>query len=44
MAEGGNPVDPGPTAPESLGDLFTNPPSENTGEGAAVSIPAVLQP
>ena len=44
MAEGGNPVDPGPTAPESLGDLFTNPSFENTGEGAAGPIPTVPQP
>ena len=44
IAEGGNPVEPGPTAPESLEDLFTNQFSENPGEGAAGLVPTVPQP
>ena len=44
MAEGGNPVEPGPTAPESLEDLFTNQLSDNPGEGAAGHVPVVPKP
>ena len=44
MAEGGNPVEPDPTAPESLEDLFTNQLSDNPGEGAAGQKPTVPQP
>ena len=44
MAEGGNPVEPNPTAPEPFEDLFTNQLSDNPGEGAAGQVPTVPQP